>query len=287
MKRVWSLLLMCGLLLLASSAVFAQEIGDATPGSDAAEILAPAAAAEPNAEGALPGILPERGAGRADVDEGAEVDIDFAEVLGYGGTVGYAILALSIIGLALAAVFFFELRIKALVPAKLASDVREALGRGEARAALDQSRKSPTFLGHILRSGLEALEDGRPEARNVMADAAESWMSGVVRRVEYLNLIATVAPMLGLLGTVTGMVKTFAALSQSTGPVDPVQLSAGIFQALVTTMMGLSVAIPILLLYTVLRNRADHVQATGIAVGEQAVAALPERLSHGGAAPTV
>jgi biopolymer transport protein ExbB len=119
-----------------------------------------------------------------------------------------------------------------------------------------------------------------------MADAAESWMSGVVRRVEYLNLIATVAPMLGLLGTVTGMVKTFAALSQSTGPVDPVQLSAGIFQALVTTMMGLSVAIPILLLYTVLRNRADHVQATGIAAGEQAVAALPERLSHGGAAPS-
>ena len=85
--------------------------------------------------------------------------------------------------------------------------------------------------------------------------------------------------MLGLLGTVTGMVKTFAALSQATGPVDPVKLSAGIFQALVTTMMGLTVAIPILLLYTVLRNRADHVQAMGIATGEKVLAALPDDLA--------
>ncbi len=253
-KPFWLILAVLGALLSTVSISSAQE-------PDSAPVLAEPAATPSASE---------------------EADIDFAEVLGYGGTVGYAILALSIVGLALAAVFFFELRAKSLVPAKLAHEVGEALRGGDAAAALAASRKSPTFLGHILRSGIEALEDGRPEARNVMADAAESWMSGVVRRVEYLNLIATIAPMLGLLGTVTGMVKTFAALSQSTGPVDPVQLSAGIFQALVTTMMGLSVAIPILLLYTILRNRADHVQATGVAAGENAVAALPESLSHGG-----
>ena len=97
-----------------------------------------------------------------------------------------------------------------------------------------------------------------------------------MRRIEYLNLIATISPMLGLLGTVVGMVKTFAALAQSTGPVDPVELSAGIFQALVTTMMGLAVAIPTLLLYTVLRNRADHIQTTVVAAGEQLVSGLPD-----------
>lgn len=208
-----------------------------------------------------------------------EVGVDFAEVLGYGGLVGYAIVALSIVGIALAGIFFFELRQGALVPGSLAQETEDSLRKGDSKTALDQSRASQTFLGHLLSSGLETLGDGRPEARNVMADASESWMNGVVRRIEYLNLIATVAPMLGLLGTVTGMVKTFAALSQATGPVDPVKLSAGIFQALVTTMMGLTVAIPILLLYTVLRNRADHVQAMGIATGEKVLAALPDDLA--------
>lgn len=213
--------------------------------------------------------------------EEEEAGVDFAEVLGYGGLVGYAIVVLSIVGIALAGIFFFELRQGALVPATLAQETESSLRKGDTQAALNQSRESPTFLGHLLTSGLETLGDGRPEARNVMADASESWMNGVVRRIEYLNLIATVAPMLGLLGTVTGMVKTFAALSQSTGPVDPVALSAGIFQALVTTMMGLTVAIPILLLYTVLRNRADHVQAMGVATGEKVLAALPLRLASG------
>ena len=55
------------------------------------------------------------------------------------------------------------------------------------------------------------------------------------------------------------------------------ELSAGIFQALVTTMMGLAVAIPTLLLYTVLRNRADHIQTTVVAAGEQLVSDLPDR----------
>ena len=227
--------------------------------------------------------LLEEGLELAEEEGEAELGIDFAEVLGYGGVVGYAILALSIVGLALAAIFFFELRQRALVPGALAQEVGASLREGNPSQALGQSRNSSTFLGHILGSGIETLSDGRPEARNVMADAAESWMSGVVRRIEYLNLIATVAPMLGLLGTVTGMVKTFAALSQSSGPVDPVQLSAGIFQALVTTMMGLSVAIPILLLYTILRNRADHVQAMGVATGEQVLAALPDRMAGGSA----
>ncbi len=206
--------------------------------------------------------------------DAADVDIDFAEVLGYGGLVGYSIVALSVLAVALAGLFFLELRTRSLMPNGVYTAIRSELETNGAPAALRRSQQEASFLGHVLAAGLDALRDGRAEARAVMADAADTWMAGTVRRIEYLNLIATISPMLGLLGTVVGMVKTFAALAQSTGPVDPVELSAGIFQALVTTMMGLAVAIPTLLLYTVLRNRADHIQTTVVAAGEQLVSGL-------------
>ncbi len=282
--------------LAAMGALIALALWAAAP-ADAQEAAAPAApvaeAPIPEPSFDVPAVPGEGEAELGDLDalaeaeaealageEGpAEVDIDFAEVLGYGGLVGYAIVALSVIALALAALFFYELRNGSLMPTGVYSAIRTELERNGADAALQRSQRETSFLGHVLAAGLDALRDGRAEARAVMADAADTWMAGSVRRIEYLNLIATVSPMLGLLGTVVGMVKTFAALAQSTGPIDPVELSAGIFQALVTTMMGLAVAIPTLLLYTVLRNRADHIQTTVVAAGEQLVSRL------GGSAP--
>ncbi len=271
--------------LFAATSIYAQEAAESTPAAAETPIPAPGFETPPAPEAGAAELADLEALAEAEAEalseEGApaEVDIDFAEVLGYGGIVGYAIVALSVIALALAGLFFYELRTGSLMPTGVYSAVRTELERNGADAALQRSQRETSFLGHVLAAGLDALRDGRAEARAVMADAADTWMAGSVRRIEYLNLIATVSPMLGLLGTVVGMVKTFAALAQSTGPIDPVELSAGIFQALVTTMMGLAVAIPTLLLYTVLRNRADHIQTTVVAAGEQLVSGL------GGPAP--
>ncbi len=270
MRRMWlamAFALALALALAAGPGVAQEEAptGDASGGAAGFSIPTPDAPDVP-----LPGDL----VSEAEAAPDSEVEIDFAQVLGYGGTVGYAIVGLSILSLALAALFFYELRMGSLMPRGLYDAVRGELEQNGAPAALQRSQRSRSFLGHVLAAGLDALRDGRAEARAVMADTADTWMAGSVRRIEYLNLIATVSPMLGLLGTVVGMVKTFAALAASTGPVNPVELSAGIFQALVTTMMGLAVAIPTLLLYTVLRNRADHIQTTVVAAGEQLVAGL-------------
>lgn len=264
------------LLCLVGSAPLASAQSDPAAEAVSEETAAPTPAIpEPVFDLPDPGDVEERPALiEAASDEAAEVDIDFATVLGYGGLVGYAIVALSVVALALAGLFFFELRPGTLMPSGVYDAIRGELKKGGTDAALARGKKETSFLGHVLCAGLDALRDGRAEARAVMADAADTWMAGSVRRIEYLNLIATVSPMLGLLGTVVGMVKTFAALAQSTGPVDPVELSAGIFQALVTTMMGLAVAIPTLLLYTVLRNRADHIQTTVVSAGEQLVSGL-------------
>ena len=227
------------------------------------------------AEAVVPGETTLGAETGAEDSAGEGEGVDFAELLGYGGIVGHAIIALSVLAGALAALFFFELRHRRLVPPVLYEAVYEKLGAADAEGAIHRCRGEDSLLAHVLASGIAALRDGRAEARAVMADAADSWMAASTRRVEYLNLITTVSPMLGLLGTVMGMVKTFAALSKATGPVDPVALSAGIFQALVTTMMGLAVAIPTLLVYVVLRNRADDIQTSALTAGEELVAAWP------------
>jgi biopolymer transport protein ExbB len=104
-----------------------------------------------------------------------------------------------------------------------------------------------------------------------MAAAADHGLARIARRIEYLNVIATVAPMLGLLGTVTGMVRTFATLAAASGPVEPGRLAGGIFEALITTVLGLGVAIPAVLLFALLRNRADELGGQTLVDAERLV----------------
>lgn len=192
--------------------------------------------------------------------------LDVATVLGYGGWIGYSILALSVAAGGLVVGLLWELRRGRCLPDALGSALGESLTRGDLESARARSEADPSLLAAAVRGGLQGLPDGRPEAVARIGEAVERRRAGVLRRIEYLNLIATVAPMLGLLGTVAGMVRTFAELSQAAQPVDPTSLSAGIFQALVTTMIGLGVAIPTLLVYTLVRNRAD---ALGVAAAEE------------------
>jgi biopolymer transport protein ExbB len=87
-------------------------------------------------------------------------------------------------------------------------------------------------------------------------------------------MIANISPMLGLLGTVMGMVASFNQISVSVGGVDPRRLASGIFEALMTTVMGLIVAIPSLYAYGIFRNRVDSVVATATSLAEDIVAPL-------------
>ncbi|RMD82973.1 MAG: MotA/TolQ/ExbB proton channel family protein [Candidatus Dadabacteria bacterium] len=107
-----------------------------------------------------------------------------------------------------------------------------------------------------------------------MEDAADEPTGALLRRIEHLNMIGNIAPMLGLLGTVLGMVTSFNQISVSVGGVDPRLLAKGIFQALVTTVMGLTVAIPSLYAFGLFRNRVDAAVAVVAQIAEDLVAPL-------------
>jgi biopolymer transport protein ExbB len=113
-------------------------------------------------------------------------------------------------------------------------------------------------VGHVLRAGLEVRHADRQTQESVLQEAILNQLPKVERGMAVLAVLGAVAPLLGLLGTVTGMIDTFRVITLY-GTGDPKLMSGGISEALVTTELGLAVAIPIMLLHTFLSRRVDHI----------------------------
>ena len=113
----------------------------------------------------------------------------------------------------------------------------------------------------VLLSGLSELEFGWREVEKAVEDSLIQQSARLMRRIEYLSVIGNIAPMVGLLGTVTGMIFAFQQVATTRGAAGAGDLAEGIYQALVTTVGGLVVAIPSLALYAIFRNRVDSLIA--------------------------
>ncbi len=175
----------------------------------------------------------------------------------HGGFVMWPLLVCSVAGLAIILERCWVLRRQRLVSAALAAAIerrgpeKESLDRVRAVAEIDQS-----VLAEVIRVAFEHAGAGR--AANV--EAVQALARQVVGRMERglttLGLIAELGPLLGLLGTVNGMLHLFADVA-SKGMSDPTQISAGISEALVATFTGLSIAVPALIAYMYLRRRIE------------------------------
>lgn len=178
------------------------------------------------------------------------------EIVVAGGWVMVPILLCSVLAAAIIVERLWTLTPSRVVPRDLARRVWDLVSRNELTVQALQELRSGSPLGQILAAGLAA----RGLDRAVMKEGIEDTGRHVVHELErYLNTLGTIAaitPLLGLLGTVTGMIRTFSALTGgSVG--DPAALAGGISEALITTAAGLMVAIPALIGYRYLRGRVD------------------------------
>lgn len=179
------------------------------------------------------------------------------EIIKAGGWIMVPIIGCSVVALAIILERLWTLQRRRVLPEDLTRQVWEWVSRNELnhKHILELQGGSP--LGQILAAGLQ----NRHRDRQVMKESIEDTGRHVVHELErYLSLLSTIAavsPLLGLLGTVTGMVKIFASLSASGTVGDPAALAGGISQALITTVGGLWVAIPCLVAYRYLRDRVD------------------------------
>jgi biopolymer transport protein ExbB len=199
------------------------------------------------------------------------LDYTLIQLVRFGGVVGYVIILLSVVAVALIVDYALLLRPKVLVPPREVEELRDRLVSGRYD---DLAEPRASFVGAVMVAGAAERERGYEAVVKAMEDHADELTGRLLRRIEYLNMIANVAPMLGLLGTVIGMVKCFNQISVAAGGADPRLLAAGIFQALMTTVMGLVVAIPAFFAFSIFRNRVDALVAEATAIAEDLVVPL-------------
>lgn len=176
-----------------------------------------------------------------------------------GGLIGVVILIVSLVGAALVIENFMRLGRERLMPVELAEGLEKEISEGNDEQALGLCREDDSLLAKVIEAGLSHRESsfGFFEMQNAMQEVSERYISGLYRRVEYLAFIAAVSPILGLLGTVTGMIRAFNQIALTEGAARPSQLAGGISEALVTTCMGLIVAIPAMFFVTYFRSRIE------------------------------
>lgn len=193
--------------------------------------------------------------------------LDIWGLLEAGGTIGWIIMALSLWMVALLVQHLLTVRRGTLMPKGLAEEVHQRISVGEFQQAEEACRQNPGFEAYVLSAGLAEVSLGYAAVEKAMEDASQQQAARLYRRLEYFTVIGTIAPMLGLLGTVWGMILAFMEFEVKANP-QVSELAPGIYRALVTTLQGLCVAIPALGAYAVLRNRVDELVAEATLLAE-------------------
>lgn len=171
------------------------------------------------------------------------------------GWIGMVIIVCSVIGFSLAITFAFQLRRDSLVPPEVLGQVEQCFEEENYEEAYEVCEGNPSFFSAVLAAGLSRIDRGWEEIENSMVETGDTESNKLHQKVGWLSVIASIAPMLGLFGTVYGMIKTFNVIAHSATQPKPQDLAGGISLALVTTFMGLLVAIPMTVLFVVFRNK--------------------------------
>ena len=153
-----------------------------------------------------------------------------------------------------------------LMPENVLTDLEQHIARGEILQAIELCHRKENYslATEVVLSGLEryqSSEFGFAEYRSAIEEAGEDHTGKLYRKTEVLNVIGSISPMLGLTGTVLGMIEAFNTIAARDGMARPEELAGGIGQALITTLLGLVVAIPTMVAFSYFRNKIDSLVA--------------------------
>ena len=152
-----------------------------------------------------------------------------------------------------------SVRMNKIMPEELVNAVKYALQQGDLGAAIEACEATPGPLSNILMAGFNNISEGYDVILDAVSSAASIESEKLMQRVNYLNLCGQLAPMFGLMGTVTGMVAAFAGLASASGANKATQLAMSISGALYTTAVGLFIAVPAILGFTFVKNAASKI----------------------------
>lgn len=174
-----------------------------------------------------------------------------------GGSIMWPILACSIIGLAVIIERYIVIKKSKINIAAFLIKIRGMLKKKDVEGAIQYCLEEKSPVSNIIRKGLRKYRLGHERVKEAIADAGKQEVYKLEKGLPILATIAGVAPMLGFLGTVTGMVSAFMTIQDLQGSVSPSDLAGGIWEALVTTVFGLIVGIIALIFYNYFLSRIN------------------------------
>lgn len=192
------------------------------------------------------------------------------ELFRAGGPLMWIILLCSLVALAIIFERLIALRKRQVAPSTLRDQIVDLANSGKITRERVQKVREHSPLGQVLAAGLENVHRGEEAMRESLEESGKVVVHRLGRYLNTLGTIASITPLIGLLGTVIGMIKVFTAITAS-GVGDPTVLSGGISEALITTAAGLSVGIPCLMFY---RHFRGKIVELAVSLEEEALAFL-------------
>lgn len=219
---------------------------------------------------AILGLVFAQGAMAQDETDTEEGGVNvFTLVIKGGGFIGVLIMFLSVITTALVIEHFVSIRRDKLMPPDLLGELEVLFEDQEYQEAMELCEAEPSFLTNVIGAALPKISLGYEAMAEAVYGVGEEESVKLQQKIAWLSLIGNTAPMMGLLGTVWGMIRAFQTIAMSSGPPEPKALAGNIQVALVTTLLGLIVAIPSMAFYFVFRNKVVRMSMEVTAIADE------------------
>ncbi len=246
------------IMLFASAVVAPFALAQEEPAAEAAP--AAPAADEPAAEG-----------------EPAQTQNGFIWLLWVSGWIGLGILLLSIYFVAQVIRLFIELRTTVAMPPEEVAQAETLLQSRDYQGLYDFTSKSHSFYSRLVSVGIAELPSGLTEAREVMDRTADAETVDMERKISMLAVIGTLGPMIGLVGTLKGMISSFSAIAMGGATLKADQVAEGISEALVLTFEGVALSVPAIFFFAVFKNRVAKISVETLLAADELVRRLVQQ----------
>jgi biopolymer transport protein ExbB len=242
--------------LLSPLALAGEEKGAAAP--------APAAAPDAAAEGKAPAAP-----GGEPATQPPKQKAWLLWFLESSGLIGAFILILSIYFVATVCRQFFELRLQLAVPPDIVGRGQELLQQKDFKGVFALVKEDDSFFSRLVSTGIGELPNGLAEARDVMERTAESITVEMEKKISILAVLGTLGPMIGLLGTLKGMISSFSVIARSDVQMKASEVAGGISEALLLTFEGVMLSVPAIYFFSIFRNRVSVISTTASLEADQ------------------
>ena len=203
-------------------------------------------------------------------DPPADAPSTMEDIFNYdnAGLIGYLIVVISIVALALIIENFMTINREKLAPPDVIDELEALFDSENFQDAVELCEQDKNYLTNCVGAGLSKLGHPFETMQVALREMQTEESVKLFQKIGWLSLISALSPMMGLFGTVTGMFVTFSAIAAAGGSVSPAQLAGGIKMALITTIFGLTVAIPVGLAFYTLRNKVIRTSTEINAISE-------------------